>query len=51
MANAAGMLKESIWRDKEFRALPRGAQATYAQLISQKELDRAGMQPDRKSVV
>ena len=45
MANAAGMLKESIWRDKEFRALPRGAQATYAQLISQKELDRAGMQP------
>jgi hypothetical protein len=45
MANAAGMLKESIWRDKEFRALPRTAQATYAQLISQKELDRAGMQP------
>lgn len=45
MANAAGLLKESIWRDKEFRALPRTAQATYAQLISQKELDRAGMQP------
>lgn len=45
MANAAGMLKESIWRDKEFRALPRTAQATYAQLISQKELDRAGIQP------
>jgi hypothetical protein len=45
MANAAGMLKESIWRDKEFRALPRTAQATYAQLLSQKDLDRAGMQP------
>lgn len=45
MANAAGMLKESIWRDKAFRALPRAAQATYAQLLSQKELDRAGMQP------
>ncbi len=45
MANAAGMLKESIWRDKDFRDLPRTAQATYAQLISQKELDRAGIQP------
>ncbi|OBJ62510.1 hypothetical protein [Mycobacterium asiaticum] len=45
MANAAGVLKESIWRDREFRALPRTAQATYAQLISQKELDRAGVQP------
>lgn len=45
MANAAGMLKESVWRDKDFRALPRTAQTTYAQLISQKELDRAGMQP------
>jgi hypothetical protein len=45
MANSAGMLKESIWRDKEFRALPRTAQATYAQLLSQKELDRAGIEP------
>lgn len=45
VANAAGLLKESIWRDREFRALPRTAQATYAQLISQKELDRAGLQP------
>jgi hypothetical protein len=45
MANTAGVLKESIWRDKEFRALPRTAQATYAQLISQKELDRSGVQP------
>lgn len=45
MANAAGMLKESIWRDKDFRALPRTAQTLYAQLLSQKELDRAGVQP------
>lgn len=45
MANSQGVLKESIWRDKDFRALPRTAQATYAQLISQKELDRAGVQP------
>ena len=45
MANAAGLIKESIWRDKDFRQLPRTAQCTYAQLVSQKELDRAGMQP------
>lgn len=45
MANSIGALKESIWRDRDFRALPRTAQATYAQLISQKELDRAGMLP------
>lgn len=45
MANTGGFLEESIWRDKDFRALPRTAQATYAQLISQKELDRAGLIP------
>ncbi|WP_237341851.1 hypothetical protein [Williamsia soli] len=45
MANSAGMLKESIWRDKDFRAIPRTAQTTYGQLLSQKELDRAGIQP------
>ena len=45
MANAAGMIKESIWRDKDFRALPRTAQATYCELVSQKDLDRAGIQP------
>ena len=45
MANSAGLIKESIWRDRDFRALPRTAQATYCELISQKELDRAGMQP------
>lgn len=45
MANAFGQIKESMWRDKDFRALPRTAQATYCELVSQKELDRAGMQP------
>lgn len=46
MANTQGVLKESIWtRDKDFRALPRTAQATYAQLISQRDLDNAGIQP------
>jgi hypothetical protein len=45
VANAQGVLKESIWRDKDFRALTRSAQATYLQLISQKDLDRAGIQP------
>lgn len=45
MANSQGVLLESIWRDKDFRALPRTAQATYGELISQKELDRAGIQP------
>lgn len=45
MTNKGGFLIESIWRNPEFRALPRTAQATYAQLISQKELDRAGVLP------
>nr|WP_237082091.1 hypothetical protein [Mycobacteroides abscessus] len=45
MTNSAGMLKESIWRDGHFRQLSRTAQCTYAQLLSQKDLDRAGMQP------
>lgn len=45
MANSAGLMKESIWRDKDFRALRRTAQTTYGQLLSQKELDRAGIQP------
>ncbi|QNJ56377.1 replication initiation protein [Gordonia phage Portcullis] len=45
MANSAGVIKESIWRDRDFRALSRTAQATYLQLISQKELDRAGLLP------
>ncbi|URC17674.1 hypothetical protein SEA_TARDUS_58 [Gordonia phage Tardus] len=45
MTNQGGFILESIWRDNDFRALPRTAQATYAQLLSQKELDRAGLLP------
>ncbi|MEY1677269.1 hypothetical protein AB4Z55_24145 [Gordonia sp. ABKF26] len=45
MANSGGFIDESIWRDRDFRALPRTAQATFAQLLSQKELDRAGLLP------
>lgn len=50
MANQGGFLQEPIWRDKDFKALSRTAQATYAQLLCQKELDRAGVlpyQPDK----
>jgi hypothetical protein len=45
MANAVGLIRESIWRDTDFRSLPRTAQTMYAQLLSQKELDCAGMLP------
>ena len=45
MANAAGMICESIWRDSDWRKLSRGAQALYMQLLSQKELDCAGILP------
>ncbi|MEV5360595.1 hypothetical protein AB0K45_09650 [Micrococcus luteus] len=44
MANAFGMIDESIWRrDREFRALPRGAQCTFLQLLSQRDVDTAGV--------
>lgn len=44
MANAAALIDEGMWRrDKEFRALPRLAQCTYLQLLSQKDLDCAGI--------
>lgn len=43
MANAAALIKESIWRDKDFRKLSRDAQCTYLQLVSQKDLDCAGL--------
>lgn len=43
MANTAALIRESIWRNKEFRALSRGAQCTYLQLCSQKDLDCAGL--------
>lgn len=50
MANAAGMIYESIWRDQDWRRLSIRAQRLYMQLLSQKELDCAGMlplQPDK----
>lgn len=43
MANAAALIRESIWRNREFRALDRMAQCTYLQLCSQKDLDCAGL--------
>lgn len=45
MANAAGLIHESIWRNPEWRYLSRGAQALYMQLLSQKEVDCAGVLP------
>lgn len=45
MANAAGFIQESIWRDEHWRQLSRSAQALYMQLLSQKELDCAGVLP------
>lgn len=43
MANGAALIRESIWRNREFRSLPRTAQCTYLQLCSQKDLDCAGL--------
>lgn len=44
MANAAALINEGMWRkDKEFQALPRLAQCTYLQVLSQKDLDCAGV--------
>lgn len=45
MPNAAAMIYESIWRDGDWRKLSRGAQCLYVQLLSQKELDCAGLLP------
>jgi hypothetical protein len=45
VANAAGFIQESIWRDEHWRRLSRSAQALYMQLLSQKELDCAGILP------
>lgn len=45
MPNAAGMIYESIWRDGDWRKLSRSAQCLYVQLLSQKELDCAGLLP------
>ena len=43
MANGAALIRETIWRNREFRALPRAAQCTYLQLCSQRDLDCAGL--------
>lgn len=44
MANAAGLINEGLWRkDKEFQQLPRLAQCTFCQVLSQKDLDTAGV--------
>lgn len=45
MARDHGRLLCRIWNDKDFRALPRTAQALYAQLLSQKEINNAGVLP------
>lgn len=45
MANAGGMIYESIWRDRDWRHLSIRAQRLYMQLLSQKELDCAGLLP------
>ena len=44
MANAFGMVDEALWRrDRDFRALSRSAQCTFVQLLSQRDLDCAGV--------
>ena len=45
MANAVGLIHEAIWRDPHWRKLSRSAQCTYMQLLSQKDLDCAGVLP------
>ena len=45
MANAVGLIQEAIWRDPHWRRLSRSAQCTYVQLLSQKDLDCAGVLP------
>jgi hypothetical protein len=43
VANAAALINEGLWRkDKEFQRLPRLAQCTFCQVLSQKDLDTAG---------
>lgn len=44
MANAAALINEGLWRkDKDFQRLPRLAQCTFCQVLSQKDLDTAGV--------
>jgi hypothetical protein len=44
MANAVAFIDEGLWRkDKEFQQLSRSAQCMYCQVLSQKDLDTAGV--------
>lgn len=43
MANAGALINESLWRDRDFRRVPRLPQCTYQQLLAQKDLDCAGV--------
>lgn len=44
MANAGALINEGLWRkDKEFQQVPRLAQCTFCQVLSQKDLDTAGV--------
>lgn len=44
MANAAALINEGLWRkDREFQQVPRMAQCTFCQVLSQKDLDTAGV--------
>lgn len=45
MARDHGRVLSKIWQDKEFRALPRTAQALYIQLLSQPNVNNAGILP------
>lgn len=45
MARDHGRVLCRIWQDKDFRALPRTAQALYMQLLSQPNVNNAGVLP------
>ncbi|KZM68325.1 hypothetical protein [Nocardia terpenica] len=45
MARDHGRVLCKIWQDKDFRALPRTAQALYIQLLSQPNVNNAGVLP------
>jgi len=43
MANAQALISHGLWKDQDFRRLPRTAQCTYVQLLSLRDLDCAGV--------
>ena len=43
VANAAALIQEGLWRDRDFRNVPRLPQCTYQQVLAQKDLDCAGV--------